>query len=399
MSVSFVIFAAKDPDTPFTWRALNAEPQVIDGGADLLENLPVADDSEVSLVLPGELVTVHLTSLAARSERQMRAAAPFAIEDDVSGDVDRAHVALGAIAAENQPRSLYVIDQEALRHWIDLFEANGVKLHRVVPDHACLGAEDQWLRLHLDDSVLIGNRHWSASIDRALGEDVLGPVVESVTRKWAALTRKSETEDGTATQETTEVAFALAMGDDANDHIARNVVNSPVNLMQGIFAPSNESQKRALDWRRWQVPAAMSTLCVLGSASMALAEGQMMKSQASEMRGETERVFKQAFPHVSRVVNPRAQLRAELAKSGADGDVFLELSSLVTLAVSEQEGLDIQSIRFDADQGQLQASVLFSSYGDMASLKQKIEAAGGVVAEGGSRQSGGRRLGEITVRR
>ena len=66
-------------------------------------------------------------------------------------------------------------------------------------------------------------------------------------------------------------------------------------------------------------------------------------------------------------------------------------------AVEDNEGVDVQAMRYDRGQSELQVSIAFKSYGDLTQLKDRIIASGGAVQEGGSRQSGDLRLGEITV--
>ena len=125
----------------------------------------------------------------------------------------------------------------------------------------------------------------------------------------------------------------------------------------------------------------------------------MLNQSASDVRAETAEIFQTAFPEVSRVVNPRAQLRALSASGNAGEPEFLILSGYLAAAMQSAEGVTIDSMRFDSGRQELNVSVLFSSYSALAELRNAIEAAGGAVEEGGSRQVGSQRSGELTVRR
>ena len=390
MAKRLVVFAGSDPSDFVQWRILDDRAQQHDSGACSLEDLPTTGFSSCYLVLPGDRINTHLTTLSAKNERQLRAAAPFAIEDDVASDLEDVHLALGPIASETGIRIVQAIDRQYMSTWLDAAKANGLALSSIVADHALLSNSDEACRrIGVGGRSLISLGLWSASIDDALKDQLTLPAITE-----AASVLSSSPESQAEIPEISDIEV-----DDPLSYLSEKTFGSTISLMQGEFEDRKASGGSPLDFTQWRIPAVLLASVTLLLPGLTTYEGVRYRQEAQNARAETESIFKAAFPDVTRVVNPRAQLRAQLGSSSSSGSDFLALNSILTSAIEATTGIDVHSIRYDFQQSQLQASVSFSAYSDLAQLKESINGFGGQVEEGGSRQSGGRRLGEITVTR
>ena len=390
MAKRLVVFAGSDPTDFVQWRITDDRTQQHDSGACDLEDLPTTGFSSCYLVLPGDRINTHLTTLSAKNERQIRAAAPFAIEDDVASDLEDVHLALGPLVSETGIRIVQAIDRQYMSAWLDAAKATGLALNSIVADHTLLSSSDEACRrLQVGERTLISYGLWSASIDNALKDQITLPAITEAT-SIMSLSPEPEAD----VPKITEIQV-----DDPLSYLSEKTFGSTISLMQGEFEGRHESGNSPLDFGQWRMPAVLLASVALLLSGLTTYEGVRYRQETQNARVETESIFKAAFPDVTRVVNPRAQLRAQLGSSGSPGSDFLALNSILTSAIEANTGVDVHSIRYDVQQSQLQASISFSAYSDLAQLKEGIDGLGGQVEEGGSRQSGGRRLGEITVTR
>ena len=390
MAKRLVVFAGSDPTDFVQWRITDDRTQQHDSGACDLEDLPTTGFSSCYLVLPGDRINTHLTTLSAKNERQIRAAAPFAIEDDVASDLEDVHLALGPLVSETGIRIVQAIDRQYLSAWLDAAKATGLALNSIVADHTLLSSSDEACRrIGVGGRSLISYGLWSASIDDALKDQLTLPAITE-----AASVLSSSPESQAENPEISDIEV-----DDPLSYLSEKTFGSTISLMQGEFEDRNASGNSPLDFSQWRIPAVLVASVALLLSGLTTYEGVRYRQETQIARAETESIFKAAFPDVTRVVNPRAQLRAQLGSSGSSGSDFLALNSILTSAIEANTGVDVHSIRYDVQQSQLQASISFSAYSDLAQLKEGIGGLGGQVEEGGSRQSGGRRLGEITVTR
>lgn len=387
MAKLLVVFAGDSPADPVAWRIVEDKGDILSRGVCLIPDLPLEAGRSMTLVLPGDRVVVVLASVAARSEKQLRAAAPFAVEDDVGADLDDVHIAIGALDAATGLRPLHIVERDYLRGFIAAVEQGGFSTLDVMADHALIGGDGEGFeQLELSERHLVSNGVWSAAIDRDLDPGVQRSLVVDVSSRWTS----------SGEEEAHEPVLTPLHVEDPLDYLAARARGRTCSLLQGQFERSRSTGGADLNWMQWRLPIGLAAASAVAIISLAAAEGVASRQETRQLRAETERLFRQAFPDVSRVVDPRRQLRTQLGgKTGVSE--FLELSSMLALAVEANEGVDIQALRYDDQQSQLQASVAFSSYDDMAELKQVIESYGASVVEGGSRQSDGGRLGEITV--
>ncbi|MEO0754508.1 MAG: type II secretion system protein GspL, partial [Pseudomonadota bacterium] len=76
---------------------------------------------------------------------------------------------------------------------------------------------------------------------------------------------------------------------------------------------------------------------------------------------------------------------------------FLVLSGHMAAGLDAVDAVSIDSLRFDASTNEINASVVFDSYDALSRFRTAVESAGGRVVEGGSRQVGDRRAGDVKV--
>ena len=389
MSQNLVAFVGLSPQEDMQWRIVDSRGGTVNAGQGELDQLPRNLGGSIHLVLPGQAVSTICAHVAAKSDKQLRSAAPYAIEDELARELDDVHVSIGPKRTLTDERVFWIADHAVLELWREALAGVGLSIRSIHADHMLSPSiQDKITYVDRGDAWLVKYDEWSASIDKSLGE----PFLEAVCKQaFEAVHEDADTQSW-------DTALTEYQSDDVISLLASRALEQGPSLLQGDYQRGAEQTGSAFDFDKWKLPIGLATAAAFTVISFAAAEGAVLRAKTNDLRQETESAFKAAFPQVSRVRNLRAQLRQQMANQGgvASGE-FLVLSGLLANAVNTVEGVTVQSLRYDQQLSELQASVSFSSYQDMSLLKSTVEEAGGVVREGGSRQSGGERVGEITV--
>ncbi|MEM7767982.1 MAG: type II secretion system protein GspL [Pseudomonadota bacterium] len=402
MSSVLVIFGGDRPDVPFAYRRLDAQGAVTgagDAGASDLADLAARD---AILVLPGYVIRAVETQLAARSERQALAAAPFAVEDDLASDPDMMHFALMP-ARRNGPegqRTVLAIDRALLEDWMETLSDAGLTLRAVLPDYLCL--EDQPGRITaagLLDRLVLRAGDWGVALESDIATAVAPALIESRPSEAPPILIAGTDHgvDGLEPPAANPDATLTANAADPLDRLAIGARQAGPGVLQGAFAVRHASGERglSLDALRW--PAMLAAAATLAFSAVNLVEGLMLQAQAETVQAETHALFLETFPEAGRVVNVRAQMR-QMRQGGETGRPdFLILSGYVAAGLDAVDAVSVESLRYDSDANEISTSVLFDSYDALARFRAAVEAAGGRVVEGGSRQVGDRRSGDLKV--
>ncbi len=380
MSSTLVFIAGNNPEEQINWALFNDRRDLIEQGfADISQLGDLTADS-VWLVLSGTSCTTRLVQLAARNRNQLRQAAPFAVEDEIASPIDDVHVATGA-EGDAGLRPVTVISKREMSAWVEAFKTAGIKLDGVVADYHLVPSSSNAVSIwRLPDRTLLRSGDWGACLGASTDESFLGAIVQSAIQYTQSEHRVDEHIGAGA------VAELFASG----------IESIPVNLLQGDYAVKIRQSFSIQGWKTLAGLAAALFLIVVGSLVL---ETSLLKSRTKAVNNDTSRIVMTAFPDIRRVVNPRSQVEQRTKSAGQGRDEFLKLSSLLIIGLQASEKVEVETLRFDSNQNQLKASVAFDDYVDLASLKKAIEDAGGTLAEGGSREFNGRRLGDVTVTR
>ncbi|MEL6259197.1 MAG: type II secretion system protein GspL, partial [Pseudomonadota bacterium] len=350
---STVIFAGSSPDSPVDWRRVGRSGDMIERGSSGLDGIETRDP--VILVLPGYLVAAHEAHIPANSEREARAAAPFAIEDAVASDLDDLQITLAKSATKSADalRIVYAVDNATIETWVESVLATGATVEAVYADFTLTPkTEDGLSVLMLPDRALIRDGAWGVAVDSDLGQDVLDAMVAA-----RAGDRPADILDA----------------EDGFDVLARlAVVSGADDLMPKRFAPSSGGGT-GLGTYLSAAAAGAGVLVVLTIVN--LIEGRAYSAEADGIRGEAEARFMRMYPDVTRITNLRAQMRARGADSAARPD-FLILSARLAVALNANDDVIIDALRFDDASGVVTATVRFSAYEDLSALRTSLEASG-----------------------
>lgn len=361
---TLVLHLPADPARPAPWALFEAPLATpVQTGVGAPGSSVVADRCWV--MVAGTDATAHAVDLPAEaSERQLAAAAAFALEDALATDPAALHFALGAPAQEK--RLTVVASHAAMAGWGARLAALGVKPDLLLPDYLAIAGDPI---IH-DGLLLMKTLHGGFAAE----SDLAAAVLEGAPRPAAIV----------SAADFLTLAYATLL------------TGAPVNLLQGRYAPRRDWGALMRPWRRVAGLAAGIALAIFIGFGV---EGVRLTRQAEAANARAEAVFRAALPQVKRVVNPRAQMRAYLQGANVLGGGFLTLSEIVVGGTSAVTDAEITTLRFDSKRGEIAATFSLPSFEAVERVKAEMAGRGAIVQEGGARQDGARILADMTVRR
>jgi general secretion pathway protein L len=310
-----------------------------------------------------------------RNRQRVLRAIPFALEEQLAGDVETLHFALGtSLGGDRYP--VAVVDRQRMDAWMAQLREQGISAHQWVPDTLALPRSEGWSLLPEADTVLVRSGDYSGF---ACDLDNLAVLVSMLD----ARDQLPETARvfGSEMLEVEGVDVEL---DDSRlqplDTLARGWFAGPViDLLQGAYS-RREEWGRLL--RPWKATAAMLVAAlVLVSVSTGLNYYHLAR-QKEMLATDIQALYKQTFPQARRIVNPRVQMEQQLKqlqrRSGGGAD-FLGMFAETANSVRTAKGITVKGASYR--DGRLDIDLLADNLQLLDSLKQALVSGGSLDAE------------------
>ena len=361
-----------------------------DQGQELAAGQPRAGLRSI-LVVPAECLLRTAVAVPARGRRQIEQAVPYLVEEYLAEDVEGLHLALGS-RQEDGRIPVGVIDPDRMQGWLDELQAVGIEIA------AAHGATEGLLGSSADLDILVdADTAWMGSrsgegvaIDRSL--------LLQVSSQWVGRSAGAETTDATT------IRIRIPAGDSALDlaqldsllgqirpisierseypgssrqQLALALDTLPgVDLLQGRFASAQGRSTHP--WYRWRLVAGLAAGLLVLQMGLDVARTSWLEQRAVTLREDSVALFQEIYPDRTRVPDPRRELEALLDGGGASGAAFLELlgASAMRISALEDGPLQLRSLSFNAQRGDLALDLNASGIGSVDRFKDGMEAQG-----------------------
>jgi general secretion pathway protein L len=318
---------------PLTFFRFHAPDQVEWLGPDGVAQRGSPDDlaarsggARLVLVAPGELATLHRVALPGRKRAQWIQAVPYALEDQVVEDIEHLHFSLGSLSEEGR-LPVAVIQRTVLRAWLDRCAEAGIAPAVVVPEPLLLSWEEgDWSVLLEAGRAVVRTGRWEGfAVELELLDLLFAQALAE-----AGEARPQRLRIWGDPPPTLVVADLIPLVEDRSPEplavfAAAYRPGAALDLLQGPFS-------RRAHWGRWVRPwrmaAVLAGLWLLAQGIAQIHERFWLEREVIALRTEMARLYQDAVPGATRIVNPQAQLEAhlrELRSGGARTETFLEL--------------------------------------------------------------------------
>ncbi len=290
------------------WLALDRAGRVLAGPTPGFP--PHAPEGDVVVLVPSAEVLLLAAPRIARQRRQLERGLPFAIEDQLSEAVEHSHV---AVIDDGQPDTVLAAaaSRGRMDAWLALLSAHGVRADWLLPEGLLLPCDDGPVLLL--DGDLATLRHARGGLLSGRVEEVEGWLALLADAGTAAPLRVLGEAAGVSIEWPAEVEHVPI---DVPAWLASRLATIELresNLLVGAYRPEGARARCGRGWAWAAILVAASAM--LAMTLMAVERWQLDRLYAGQ-RAQMETLLREALPDVQRVVDPRAQVAAELARRG-----------------------------------------------------------------------------------
>jgi len=381
-------------DPPHNWVAATGGVIMRQGDARALTELSsIKDIDGVTLVVPGEWVTVHQVDVPARNRTQMLAAVPYALEESLAEDVDELHFA-PIDWTPGQEARVAVVSKALMDLWVKQAERARIKIDQIVPDYGLLP-------LHPSaDTTVASDGEGSVYMRSKQGQGFV--IEQDLFESWVASDNSTVS---IAVNDEALVRDILKLNDridarfwDIGKGFTDWVENSPEpygNLLSGGY--DGHSKSRGSGGYRWAaifIGAAL-LLKVLVDAGMYI----FMQQESSVLSEQMITDIRETFPHVNNIVESRERfiMAQEMATIGTGaGQANFQLLLNAVSRATRGSGATISDISYRDDQ--LTVSCRVADFAAIDQLQARFDRLDYVDVElGSSNASDGQVTGRFVV--
>jgi general secretion pathway protein L len=322
----------------------------------------VAASARIVVLAPATQVLLAQPDLPPGSGVKLARAVPFALEEQLTEDVDRLVFAVG----KRRPSGgtpVAVISRELLQTWLQRLRAAGIEPAAIYADLSLIPENPGQTVLWLEQDCLavrrpgvlpfaveltpVGEALSVAGViaddaDRTAEPKVPESAILYLTREdWLRV--QDEFESLTDKFESLKIQL---LGDGPLPWLARELVAAaPVNLLQGEFASETDYGAR---WRLWRVPAALAVVLLGVHVGAQALQIHAANKRTAELDGEIGQLFKSAMPSEF-MQEPRRQMQSRLErirKSATGPQYFLRTMQALSGAFAALPKTSIDALSY-----------------------------------------------------
>ena len=387
--------APEQSDRLIEWQILDsnlipvaqADSGTFDDAAEL------APHRKVICLVPGEEILLLDVNIAARSRQQLIKAVPFTLEEDLADDIETLHFAPGAKQADDRYPVAVVSRMLMNALCADLSAAN-ILPTAIIPEPLSVPlTQPGWSLLVEDTRVVL---RYAAYKGLALEKDNLN---ELLNRVFSEVDVKPELIRIYRCDTNPEEPLVFDLPAEQQEHYEAplKVLSTgldekhSINLLQGDYKTDTGVGKLLRPWRFAAVLLSIWLGLQIVSASV---EFWRMSYEHDALQARIENLFRDTFPDVKRIVNPRVQMEQRLnTLIGAQQDTgdtgFLALLNAGGQAIKAFQGIQIDT--FNYRQGKLVISLQANDFQSLEKVKQRLQK-DGFIADIESADTSGKRV-------
>lgn len=359
----------------------------------------LAAGRQLALLVPSADVALFMAQLPAGNEARLQQLAPFALEEQVSEDLEQLHFAVGARNAATGEVPVAVASRERMREWLAQAEALGVTpkavfaesdLAPLLPGHVTLLVVADGLILRNDTGRPVVFPADDPSLALAM---LLGPQADLSTVNLAVHALPGDWPPYEAAIEALrERVASLKVQLHAGGLpavLAQGISGSaPVNLLQGAFKP----QRRGANlWLRWRTAAALLGALLLLHVAAGLWELRGTRQEAQRLDGEISRVYGSIFPGQQPGRQLRRTLESRVRAVAGGGNTQGDLMGLLAALAAARQNVPLATLdAMTYKPGLLQLTLSAPDAATLEQFSQALQAGGfgATVASGNQTERG-----------
>lgn len=346
--IQILVLRLGDPTSWVIVDAAGARIGPVSAGT-IADAAPLAAERRVIALAPGGEVTLAEPELPLRGGSRLAQVVPFALEEQLAGDVESFHFGIGRQRDDGRT-PVAAVPRERLEGWLAEFAAAGVAPEGLYCETMCLPENPGKTVAVLEAGQLLVQP--PAALPFALAAEPLTEAfalagLEGDERHVQLFVAEADWDASRNEIEALrEVAGSLdvqLLPDGALPLLAAVAVSrQSLSLLSGPYAPRTGWRAH---WLRWRVPAALAAALFAVVAGTAIFDLLRLSSEERQLDAAIEQTFRVAMPDVERMVDPRAQMSQRLGRTAAaDPAGLLGRLDVLAQSLGGLSGVEIRSL-------------------------------------------------------
>jgi len=352
-------------------------------GASLADIAPQCPGKKIIVFIPGSYVHIATYLIPARNRQKIMQAVPYAMEDDLIGEVEDFHFALPSKLPQNNI-PVCAIRHELIESVLTRFAEYEVQPQLIVPETLALPFQrQQWTVLMEDDNSIIRTDSFSGYVcdtsQLALYLDLsINEATEEQPEAIHIIDARQQTDsDVPGLAPTPELQIVKTpLHTSLLEIFAKNTNESDsINLLQGIYAAKNQRSKV---WKKWIPVASILAVLLLFQAIDGMINYQSVQSELKSTNERIHKLFKQSLPDAKKMSNIKVRMKRRLValqntgQAGQSG--FLPLLAKSAKAIQANPSTIIRNINYRS--GKLDMEISIDNLQSLEKMKQMISQSG-----------------------
>lgn len=406
--ISWLIFSSVEQEIIASGKLGHAEQL-----NDLTEK---AQQREVKVFVPGADVLLKRLTVPTKSQRAMRSAVPYMLEDELAQDVDELFFAYADIAQiDDKNCFVAVIERAQMQLWQAWLSAASIDTKTMLPDTLAMPyVAGQWSAIALEPDnvqthetqIIVRQGEWQGgTLDSSAWQFVLTQGLSTsdkdsktasaddiVINAYSALPfcdQASSPEGFTVVMEQEELPLAL---------LAQQRQHTKFNLLQGEFKITERRSKNVSNWLWVAGFAACALLLNVGYKSAKLWQ---LSSQQTQVEAQIIKRYQQVFPQAKRVRigTIKSQLSRKISQLGGTSEHvgFLTMMEKIQPAFAKVPALKPESLKFDGNRQELRLQAIADDYQHFERFKGALNSANFAVKQGAQNNQGEKVTGSFSI--
>ena len=353
---------------------------------------------EVVVFVPTSDIAIKRLKVPGSSQRAIRLAAPYMLEETLAQDVEQLCFAFNDLKQDEQGHNCFVaaLERKQLETWLQWLADANIFCKLMIPDALALPlvplVPEGNCAVMLGEQVLIRFGEWQVMSFEVNAWPVISQYFNALDDTEQTIHAYSTLSDVPDELTVEYLPEELPLAVLANNHARK------FNLLQGEF---QVKEKRSADTVNWLWVAGVACLALILNFGLKGAELYQLSHQKDALEAEIIEKYKTVFPETKRVriSTVRSQLRQKLAEVGNSDDSTGFLTLLVKLepALASVPEIKPQTLKFDGKRQEVRMQTIAKDYQYFEKLKVAFEKAGLTVNLGAQNNQGDQISGSFSI--
>lgn len=313
--------------------------------ANTLDALDIDAQQDIVVALPGELFLFSSVKLPKAPSSQLRKILPFALEEQLTEDIDQLFFALGE-PDNNNHYPVAVINKQRLEQELNFLQQQGIQPAAIIPDFLALPWEkDAWSMACQGDRVLVRTGFQSGfSIDQNNINALLKSAMSQNVPQQVNILTPGLSDN---LPELDNIKQEITTQKDDFFSLPNQIDQLPINILQAQFRSKKSARHHASRWRYVSYAAGLCFAVWLGGNAT---QYFYYRYAAHKAQSAMAALYHKALPKQPVPASPKRMLENTLNafNSLAQHNTFLKLMHRIAPAFQKNTAVSLVHINFTA---------------------------------------------------